>query len=1096
MPRCPLAIPRASACPRRAGEGTAIHRDYCPSGFFALRTPLLPFETLEAWSAGLSCATRPDDEALWRRDRETARERLRAWVANAMVREAVWLASPSLDERVGAWFAAPDDEAGVEAGLIKYLSRMAARPTPFGTFASNSTGRVAEATCLTLPSRSEAVRHTRLDMDFLSALAARLGEDPDVRARVPHSPNSSLHRTGDSLRYAEARVTNGMRGYFLVRVDANEAVTVALAAAEGGATLDTIATSLVGDGITHDDALAFVHQLVDAQVLVPDLGPVVTGPDALDDLIARLDRHAPAHPLRPALAEARDALAALDAPGLGATPETYARLAERLETLAPADRSRLFQVDVHRPAPQATLGESLVDELLRATDLLVGLFMKGRADSLDEFRRAFEERYGDREVPLAEALDEELGIGFGAAQGPGADPSPLLAGLEFPPAVEENRMSWGDRAQFLQWRVAEAIANGDAELRLEPQELERFRDAGIAGLPNAFHVMATLLAPGEAPSAPATSTAPHAVLEGAAGPSGARLLGRFAHGDVVLAEGIRAHLAAEAALRPHAIHAEVVHLPEGRVGNVLARPLLREHELEYLGASGAPRERVLTVTDLTVRLDAGRVVLHSRSLGREVLPRLTSAHFTGGRSLGIYRFLVALQTQGSTGGAAWSWGPFEMQPRLPRVVLGRVVLARQQWNASAAEAKRLRAHGGHAAFREVQRWRAERGLPRFVGLSYADNVLPVDLDQPLSIEAFLSEISGRDPFTVEELLPGERPDAVRSPEGTLTNEIVIPVVRRASALRDGRERPTGARHDRTAHEGTFAPGSEWLTVKLYCGPATADRVLVEAVQPVFARALGSRAATGGFFVRYADPDWHLRVRFTGEPQRLLAEVFPALRDAVAPFAAERAVHRVQLDPYVRETVRYGGTAGVRECEGLFLHDSLAAMAFVTEAQGESGLDARWRFALLGMDRFLADFGRTLEQRAAHMHDLAHAFAEEFRIDSPARKRMMARWRDERRGVEALLAGNVADDDPLAAGLALLERRSAAIAPHVRELRALDAAGALTVSLEDLLSSVLHMHANRVLRSSQRAHELVLHHWLENAYVSRLARAKARPEDAR
>ncbi|MBK7369726.1 MAG: lantibiotic dehydratase [Candidatus Eisenbacteria bacterium] len=156
----------------------------------------------------------------------------------------------------------------------------------------------------------------------------------------------------------------------------------------------------MGDGITHADALAFVHQLVDAQVLVPDLGPVVTGPDALDDLIARLARHAPAHPLRPALAEARDALAALDAPGSARRRDVH-DWRNGSETLAPADRSRLFQVDVHRPAPQATLGESLVDELLRATDLLVGLFMKGRADSLDEFRRAFEERYGDREVPLA-----------------------------------------------------------------------------------------------------------------------------------------------------------------------------------------------------------------------------------------------------------------------------------------------------------------------------------------------------------------------------------------------------------------------------------------------------------------------------------------------------------------------------------------------------------------------------------------------------------------------------------------------------------------------------------------------------------------------
>jgi hypothetical protein len=47
---------------------------------------------------------------------------------------------------------------------------------------------------------------------------------------------------------------------------------------------------------------------------------------------------------------------------------------------------------------------------------------------------------------------------------------------------------------------------------------------------------------------------------------------------------------------------------------------------------------------------------------------------------------------------------------------------------------------------------------------------------------------------------------------------------------------------------------------------------------------------------------------------------------------------------------------------------------------------------------------------------------------------------------------------------------------------------LSVSLDDLLWSYAHMHANRLLRGAHRAQELVLYDLLDHVYASRLARA--------
>src|SRR5262249_2225599 len=142
-------------------------------------------------------------------------------------------------------------------------------------------------------------------------------------------------------------------------------------------------------------------------------------------------------------------------------------------------------------------------------------------------------------------------------------------------------------------------------------------------LPDAFAVMATVLADSEAALAEGQF---RVRLSGGSGPPGARLLGRFCHGDEHLTTFVREYVAAEERLRPHAIFAEIVHLPDGRIGNPLLRPLLRDWELPYLGCSGAPSERQISLDDLRVSVREGRVVLRSQRLGREILPRLTSAN--------------------------------------------------------------------------------------------------------------------------------------------------------------------------------------------------------------------------------------------------------------------------------------------------------------------------------------------------------------------------------------------------------------------------------------------------------------------------------------
>src|SRR5690349_4403259 len=90
-----------------------------PSGFFVLRTPLLPFDVLEQWGRGLaarsawtSAGDTADFRIAWAADRELLRSRLREIAAQPEVRQAISLASSSLAASLDTWASDPVTRKG------------------------------------------------------------------------------------------------------------------------------------------------------------------------------------------------------------------------------------------------------------------------------------------------------------------------------------------------------------------------------------------------------------------------------------------------------------------------------------------------------------------------------------------------------------------------------------------------------------------------------------------------------------------------------------------------------------------------------------------------------------------------------------------------------------------------------------------------------------------------------------------------------------------------------------------------------------------------------------------------------------------------
>jgi thiopeptide-type bacteriocin biosynthesis protein len=1011
-----------------------------------------------------------------------ARAASRAWVAelcrDSVVREALFIGSPDLEGSLDAWLGAPDADRSrkLERALVRYFIRMASRCTPFGLFAGCSVGAIGEQTRFSLGPVSRHRRRSRIDVEYVDALCTAWALVPEVRCRLHVRPNSSLYRAAGRLRYVEVQQGERRRVHQLSSVRDSPALRTVLSAASGGATIAQLVERLVATGITTAErAEGYVDELLTEQVLVPDLTVTTTGKEPAEALIATLRTAWPDGDWEPLVA-AVAGLAAIDRGPPGVAPRRYRELAEPLRSLpAEVELGRLFHVDMVKPASELMLAAALVDELSRVAHAVVGI--TPRRDELAPFREAFTARYETRMVPLAEALDEDIGVGL-----PGGGPrtgyrEPLLDGLPFPSTAQDER-DWGPRDRLLLGHLARALERGAEEIVLSKTDLAALAAKRPALVPRAIALIATLAAASPEALARGDCTM---LMKGVMGPSGAQLLGRFCYADPELRRHVEEHLRAEERLHPGAVLAEIVHLPEGRMGNVICRPVLRDWEIPYLGRSGAPEDHQLPLQDLHVTVRHGRVILWSERLRCRVIPRLTSAHNIWSPATPIYRFLGLLQFQESAGAVGWDWGPLADAPFLPRVRHGRVVLARAVWRVSGDEILALGRAADAERFFAAQELRNRRHLPRFVTFGPSYQQLVADLDNPVSVEVMVEMIKRLDETLLSELWPEPELLCAHGPEGRFTHELVIPLIQ--EPVSGGRRRANG-REVVSAVRRSFPPGSEWLYAKLYCGAANADRVLEQVIRPVLDAGLVDR----WFFIRYADPDQHIRVRFHGDPAALQHEVMPAIEEVSRRLLADGLAHRLVFDCYEREVERYGGALGIELAERVFHADSEAVLTLLSMLEpGDRGFDERWRIALCGADMLLDDLCGDDVVAVEVLTALRTGLGAEFEVDANLRRALGRKFREERAGLEAAFSDELRPGDGLEPGVAILRRRSERLAPIWTELANRHTRGELSAGPSELAGHFMHMHVNRMLRAEQRRQEFVIYDFLLRLRRSREAR---------
>lgn len=1030
-------------------------RQYTPAGFFLLRAPTLPVQAFTDIVAS--------------RDVGITRERLKSLSERPRVKQALHVASPSLTASL-ANLAGADQKRADRAwsSLLRYLTRMSTRPTPYGLFSAVGVGRFGDRTSLRLESDPIAGTRTRADAGWLLTLIKELEEDDALRDDLRVVPNPLLYRIGDRavLPFADVHGTADNR-----HVGFRVTTPVELALRMAGVPGTTYGEIVAGidqevPGATETMARRLLTQLWGLHVLVSDLRPTLTVPFPELDLLKRLDGVEAAASVRSDLTQVRVLADAIDETKGTAGVVAPDRLSDHQRAMTPGHERETYQIDAALALREGELSKEIGAEAAEAAEALLRLgAAPARHHHIVEYHTAFLERYGvDAEIQLLDLLSPETGL-----DAPSTYTMPPRA-VPLTPITEESTQH---RDLLITSLAADALHRRLTEIEITDELLERLSSWRPPEKRPALRPSLDVYAQLAAESREAIDDGRwRLVLSPGVLSDGGRTFGRFFDLlDEWSISRLQSFARAEEDLCPSVIFAELSYIPPyGRGGNVTAHPPLRGYEICINTSPVVPPERQIPLDDILVGATAERFYLRSARHRRELC--VTQSHMLASQSApNVCRLLLELSQDGFAPLTGFDWGPASTSPYLPRVVRGRVVLQPAQWTLTARMVR------GDEFSSALQRWRQDWNVPRYVYLTWADNRLLLDLEHPSCVAELEGELrrGERDRadtrIVLHETLPGLEEVWLTDDSGHRhLSEIVVPLLARAP---DSVRRPPVPLIP--AAEVPAVPrrrlvGDEWVYLKLYSAISQHDDVIAGPLRDLVSGLRAADLIDRWFYVRYCDPQPHLRVRLRVPDLAALTEVTTRCIDWARGCVTAGLASDLALVGYDREVERYGGSHAIDALENVFTANSgvsadLVALLRAGATELESDV-----LAVMAVHTLYRDWALPLIEPSGDTSGMALA-------DS-ARKR----FRQLQRTLCDLLEPWDSHPDPVARTYLEPLRRIFAQQGEV-----LAAAGTLVRDLADkdllagderrIVASLAHMQINRLLGMDQERERLVHALWL-------------------
>jgi thiopeptide-type bacteriocin biosynthesis protein len=830
--------------------------------------------------------------------------------------------------------------------LKKYAIRSSTRCTPYGTIAG-----VGLVDLKNINKKQERLtRKARVDMDFFSEFRSHIENNNTIKKHLSYKVNNTFTKIHGQYRYQELIDRENGGKYQNSSMEINEYIEK-IQELEIFTSYKEICNLFSAD-FGKVEIAYFIDELIDNQFLVSNLPLSLTSDNILKIKSALVDL------LKNGVMEAANYLNIvkrleqiihlLEETQLYYLPiREIDEIKEILKTLN-INKTHLFHVDLkHFSHADFEPDEKMLNEITVAIGILHKL---GRKNSnhidLESFKNVFNEKYESREIPLTEVLDTEFGIGF---------PANLQIGHIQSNTLIEGMAKSGISANIIEKQssyldiLLDIIENEKEKIiYVEKINFETLDETPIA-MQN-FCVIGY-------------SIKENFFLQNISTSGANSILGRFAYLDSDIENLCKEISEEEQKNDPDVVFAEIIFIPEKRTANIARRPQLSEYEIPILVDSDNDNTKQILLNDIMVSIDNGTIILKSKSLGKRIIPKLSNAHNYYKNENPAYKFLSSISSQNQIN-INFNVDYKQLKKRfVPRMQYKNIILHRASWIMNENDIDRIRK--SKTPLVEVKNFLTKWQVSQYVVLVQGDNELFLDTENETYLTILVEELRDKKTIQLSEWLEHDSNEK-------FIQQIVLPLKNKtfhASSYQQAVQKESHVQR-------SFAPGSEWLYLKIYCNSNISDYLLATEIKPFLDQCLDSKMIRSAFFIRYTDPHYHLRLRMHLVHEKYYAEAIHLLNTFLESYFQKEIIWKIQIESYQRELERYDPYF-MLNTEKAFFYDSTLILSLLQNETFVENDDIKLFSAVKNVEDWLSLFRFSLQEKLDFCKKMEKIFLKEF-----------------------------------------------------------------------------------------------------------------------
>ncbi|SDF26215.1 thiopeptide-type bacteriocin biosynthesis protein [Cellulophaga baltica] len=265
-------------------------------------------------------------------------------------------------------------------------------------------------------------------------------------------------------------------------------------------------------------------------------------------------------------------------------------------------------------------------------------------------------------------------------------------------------------------------------------------------------------------------------------------------------------------------------------------------------------------------------------------------------------------------------------------------------------------------------------------------------------------------------------------------------------------------------------GEEWLFYKIYCGKNTADEILSNPISRITKKLIDQNIIDKWFYIRYNDPDFHIRVRFHIIDESQLAFIIQLVRIELLDYLDKQTIWKLQIENYTREIERYG-TNTIESIESLFFSDTKLALLLIKKIKNE---DLYIYHSMKYIDFLLTVFDFNDFEKFRFCENSLEQFQSEFELKTADMKKLNIKYNNIKQDLVVFLEKSL---------------NKSSIELEVMDLRMqnnhifnqLKANIENEIAKNNILLGIIHMFVNKLFRDNQRFMEMVIYDYLCKYY---------------